>query len=266
MRLNSQNNKNPKPVRIVSNPVPTVNDTAGSGASSGKGKLQLKRRKRKMAKKVAEQVITKSTSIKVYTNAWGYEIYVAIFRDLSSKRVSIEIYIVSPDGSMSTLIPIKRQALLKNNACDFLMNYEGDFTRDDCIAVANELKSLLNQGKEYSTEYTKATPKELHNVISNFIRDNAEELEDNPKAECFIKDGFGYMKTTKMDVFIKSEKDNIGYSKRVEILKLLKVMGVLLNAPNRPYDTLVSIKGEKIHYFKIVMAEEMKEEQADEEI
>ena len=37
MKLNSQNNKNPKPVRIVYNPVPTVNDTAGSGASSGKG-------------------------------------------------------------------------------------------------------------------------------------------------------------------------------------------------------------------------------------
>lgn len=36
-RLNSQNNKNPKPVRIVSTPVPTVNDTAGSGASSGMG-------------------------------------------------------------------------------------------------------------------------------------------------------------------------------------------------------------------------------------
>ena len=44
-----------------------------------------------MAKKVAEQVIAKSASRKVYTNAWGYEIHVAIFRDLSSKRVSIEV-------------------------------------------------------------------------------------------------------------------------------------------------------------------------------
>lgn len=42
MRLNSQNNKNPKPVRIVSTPVPTVNDTAGSGASSGKGNFNSK--------------------------------------------------------------------------------------------------------------------------------------------------------------------------------------------------------------------------------
>ena len=59
-----------------------------------------------------------------------------------------------------------------------------------------------------------------------------------------------------LDTFAKEHK-HVGY-KRLEIIKRLKIMGVLVSSNNRN-DVLVSIKGEKKRFYKILLAEEPEE-------
>lgn len=256
---------------MYTTPVPTVNDTAGSGASSGKGKLQLKRRKRKMAKKVAEQVIADRLGEEIYKNKYGYKVYAVILREKDSMRVSIEVYIVNPQNKMSEMINFKRQDIMnKESVVDVLYDYEGDFDSEDIEIILDKLRAMLTV-KAFHDVQNKATQEELHIMFSQYIRnierENAEKVETVGNEEenkeddysVFIKDGYGYMKTTLLEKFISNTKEITGYSKRLDILKLLKVMGVLKNAKNRPYDMLVSIGGEKVHYYKVALAEEQEE-------
>lgn len=203
---------------------------------------------------------------KIYTNARGYEVHAVKLCETNSKRMSIMLYTVDPDGRMSEPVTITRKDIIKKkDICDLLYDFEGDFTEDDIKEVKSELQCMLKEGDCCEIQ-SKATPAELHVAISRYIFDNAEKLDDNPKAEIFIKEGDGYLKTTKIEEFIKEYKESTGYSKRQDVLKLLKIMGVLKNANNRSYDMVVSMAGEKIRYYKLELADIKEDEQEDEVI
>ena len=59
-----------------------------------------------------------------------------------------------------------------------------------------------------------------------------------------------------LDTFAKEYK-HIGY-KRLEIIKRLKIMGALVCSNNRN-DVLVSIRGEKRRFYKILLSEDPEE-------
>ena len=40
----------------------------------------------------------------IYTNAWEYQVYAVITRDISSTRVSVDIYVLNPQKEMSDII------------------------------------------------------------------------------------------------------------------------------------------------------------------
>lgn len=198
----------------------------------------------------------------IYTNSWGYTVYAVVMKDINSSRVSIELYVVSPDDEMSDIITLPRKDIYtKKNCFDFFYDMDGDFARDDIDKIKNEVMKILRSGME--TDQKRATMEELHVAVSRFVKDNVEDLKDNPEAEVFIKDGYGYIKTSKMNAFIK-DGGMSGY-KRQDILKRLKIMGVLEHGKDRPYDILVSINNNKRRCYKILLAKKTGgEEKADE--
>lgn len=202
----------------------------------------------------------------IYTNAWGYKVCAVLLRDVASMRISVELYILSPKGEMSDIVSVRRSDFKsKKKPLDFIYNFEGGFTRDEIAIIRNKVNELFQENRNAETEQNRCSLNEIHCMISDFIKLHAHELEDNSKAEIFVKDGFGYMRTDKMTGFLK-ENPEIGY-KRVEILKRLKIMGVLKNGTQRPYDIQVSVGNEKKRFYKVQLAEqEATEEKADEVI
>lgn len=200
----------------------------------------------------------------IHTNGW-YSVYAVKMRDTSSCRVSLELYVVSEDGEMSDLITITRKDFYtKKNCFDVFLDLSCGFIRDDIDSIKNKASDILR--KEHTAELAqgRATLLEMHLALSRYIRENGEDLPDNPDTGIFIKDGYGYMSTQLMDSFIKEHKE-VGY-KRIEILKRLKIMGALENGKGRPYDTLVSIKGNKKHFYKILLAEETGTDTEEDEV
>ncbi|ODR36376.1 hypothetical protein [Eisenbergiella tayi] len=205
--------------------------------------------------------------IKVFENAWGYEVFVVFMRDISSKRVSVEVYIMSPEGEMSDLMSVKIcDFVTKRNCLDFLFSQEGSFTRDDIDNIKCQIASLIKKEKtSFVDTQDKATMQEIYRALTAYIEENAEELTDNPNAQIFIRDNCGYMETKVMNAFVKAYKEELGFS-RIEILKRLKIMGVLLPAKDRPYDMPIKIEGRQLKCYRIVMPEKDAAETASEVI
>lgn len=201
----------------------------------------------------------------IHTNAWEYQVMALATKDKSSKRMSLHMYTVDPEGNISDIFTISRKDYFtKKNAFDFFYDIEGDFKRDDIDKIRGAVFELFKDENNISITQNKATMQEIHRAVSDFIREECEDLEDNPEANVFIKDEYGYILPAYMDLFVKSSSKELGFSKRVEVLKRLKIMGALHNGNNRPYDVLISRKGNKQRFYKIELADEMLDEQADE--
>lgn len=203
--------------------------------------------------------------IELHKNAWEYKVMGVLTVDKSSKRMSVDTYIISLDGSMSDITTVTRKDMMtKGTSLDFFLNMEGHFTRDDIDTIRLKLKHLFDDCENASLVQSKATLEEIHRVVTEFVKEEEEDLKDNELADVFIKGNFGYILTEKMDEFVKKYGKELGYAKRVDILKRLKIMGALHHGNNRPYDILISRKGIKQRFYKIELADEMSDEQTDE--
>lgn len=201
----------------------------------------------------------------IYTSDFEYKVYALAMRDKSSSRVSVEIYVINPQGEMTDIVTIpKKDIYTKKTFLNFFYDMDGDFGRDEISKIATGILEVIKDESGQLVTQKKATMQELHSAVCTFIRDNAEELEDNIHADIFIKDGYGYIKTEYLTQFIKDNKE-LGYSKRVDVLKRLKIMGALVAGKNRPYDISVSVGGEKKHFYKVILLDEQADE-AEEEI
>lgn len=68
-----------------------------------------------------------------------------------------------------------------------------------------------------------------------------------------------------MDQMVLANRD-LGV-KRKDVLKILKIMGVLITGKNRPYDNIVAINGERKRVYIIELAkEDNSDDTVDEEI
>lgn len=196
----------------------------------------------------------------IFTSDFEYKVYALTMRDKSSSRVSVEVYIVNPQGEMTDIVTIpKKDIYTKKTVFDFFYDMEGDFCRDDISKIAMEIMEVIKKGGSCTVTQKKATMQELHEAVCAFIRDNSEELEDNSDTDIFIKENYGYMKTDCINQFIKENKE-LGYGKRVDVLKRLKIMGALVTGTNRPYDISVSVGGEKKHFYKVRLVDEATDE------
>lgn len=192
----------------------------------------------------------------IYENDFEYKVYAVSMRDNATTRISYEIYIMSPEGTLSDLITIqKKDVYTKKNWADIFWGLEAGFSRDDIDSIKLKIMNIL--GNSHDTCFqSRETLEGLHQIISSYIRENENcpyQKDGKTVTGILIKGDYGYIDSLMLDAFAKEHKD-VGY-KRLEIIKRLKIMGALKSSNGRN-DILVSIGGKKRRFYKILLAEE----------
>lgn len=201
----------------------------------------------------------------VYTNDWDYKVRIVHLREIGTKKMSFQIYVEAPDGTMSDITTIKMSDFnSKPKVLDFLYDMEGGFTFNDIASI----KGNIHISDYKIIDIEEKLPVEcIHQEVSRYIRKNGEELIDNIESEVFIRNGYGYIQVNRFEEDLKTDEilKAIGY-KKLEILKRLKILGALEPGKSRAYDYSIRTNGEIKRYYKILLAEETEiEEEEDEE-
>ena len=199
----------------------------------------------------------------VLENKAGHKVYAMVTSEKSSKRVSVDFYVVFNDGTMSDITTIGKRKVDKAGSLDFFLDME-DFTMNDVLEIKKEVVKIVDDKNCIVSIQEKRTLKEIHVEISQFIRDNAVEVAPDKENGIFIRENYGYLTMEYLEKFIR-ECDGLGYN-RLELLKRLKIMGALQVGKGRSYDNMVSLFGEKKHYYKIELAENRMDMEELEEI
>ena len=190
----------------------------------------------------------------IYENDYEYKVYAVTMEDKATTRVSVEVYIVSPEDEMSDLIIIqKKEVYTKKNWADVFRGLEADFSRDDIDSIKLKIADIIKRTP--STHFqSRETLEDMYRIFSSYIRKNEEcsyQKEGETLTGIFIRNNYGYIDSHMLDTFVREYK-HIGY-KRIDIIKRLKIMGVLEGYGERN-DVLVSINGKKRRYYKILLA------------
>lgn len=83
----------------------------------------------------------------IYENDFEYKVYAVSMRDNATTRISLEIYIVSPEDEISDLITIqKRDVATKKNWADVFWGLEAGFDRRDIDSIKLKIMGFLKQG------------------------------------------------------------------------------------------------------------------------
>lgn len=198
----------------------------------------------------------------IFESDFGYKVKAVTMEDKATTRISIDIYIESPEGEMSDLITIqKKDVYTKKNWASVFWGLEADLSRNDIDTIKEKIADIIKRNP--STYFqSRETLKDMYKIFSAYIRENKDcsyEKEGEILTGIFIRNDYGYIDSQMLDVFVREYK-HIGY-KRIDIIKRLKIMGVLEGAGGRN-DVLVSVNGKKRRYYKILLTDEF---EADEE-
>ena len=178
----------------------------------------------------------------------GYVLRMVSKHDASSMRMSVGFFLVAPDGSVSKMTTVKRHDIKFNNsAFDFLIDYIAKFEKKEIVEIINKVKDEVEK-MEPEMYSTVATVDEVYQVPCDYIISKAT---DKKEKDIYIENGLGHIKTTCLKNFV-NEYSDLGYSRK-EILENLKMCGLLLCDKDRSYDSQISIDGEKIRFYVILL-------------
>lgn len=201
----------------------------------------------------------------IYANDWGYKVRIVHLREIGTKKMSFQIYVEAPEGTMSDITTIKLSDFnSKAKALNFLYDMEGGFTYTDI----EKIKGNINISDYKVIDIEEKLPIErIHSEVSRYIRKNSEEIVDNIESEVFIKNDYGYVQVNRFEEDLKKDEilQSIGY-KKLEILKRLKILGALNPGKNRPYDYTLRVGGQLERYYKILLADETNIEDEEDEV
>ena len=199
----------------------------------------------------------------IFTNEKGYEVYAVAMKDIASTRVSVECYVKSPEGEMSEIFSVRRRDLVTGkNTLDFFLDLDGGFENAEVDSLSGIFRNMVDTDGKMTIQ-SMATPPEMYHEISAYIKEYVKQWKNNPMSGMFLRGEYGYLETRLMDRMVLDNKE-LGY-KRKDILKTLKIMGVLKTGANRPYDNMVAVNGEKKRVYIIELAKE-DNDTVDEEI
>lgn len=201
----------------------------------------------------------------IYTNDWGYKVRIVHLREIGTKKMSFQIYVEAPEGTMSDITTIKLSDFnSKAKTLNFLYDMEGGFTYTDIEKIKGNIK--ISDYKVIDIE-EKLPIERIHSEVSRYIRKYSEEIVDNIESEVFIKNDYGYVQVNRFEEDLKKDEilQSIGY-KKLEILKRLKILGALNPGKNRPYDYTIRVGGQLERYYKILLADETNIEDEEDEV
>lgn len=182
------------------------------------------------------------------------EVFALMESDVNSKRVAVSLILKYKDGSLTKPHSIPRKDIIAKRNCldNYFFDIKGNFSHGDVITMKDALNKMVGSldSNDYSQGQEEATLEEIKERIYYFIRDNKDKRQD-----VFIKGNYGCMETKVLDEFLKQNKD-LKHS-RVDILRWLKIMGLLQISKGRPYDYLESVNGTKKRVYKIDLSDEI---------
>ncbi|MCX4267816.1 MAG: hypothetical protein OSJ62_04020 [Lachnospiraceae bacterium] len=206
---------------------------------------------------------TKNGAVCIYRKS-NYQLYAQVCNEVSGMRVGIKIYLFLPKKNTYSH-PYRlerREVIMGKNSFDFLFNYECYFTREDVLKIQEIVKEMVSKKtKNMEIEQSKATIEEIYFAIQEYIIEHQKKLEEDPEAQVYQKNGYGYLSATQFKEFLNAYEE-LG-CKRKEILDCLKQRGVLEAGTGRAYDIQVSKNGKKLRFFKIRMEENVLKEKKE---
>lgn len=178
----------------------------------------------------------------IYTNNWDFKVYMSGLTDAATKKQTIGISVVDPEGNMSNMHMIKKSKIIESkNAFDFMFDFEGDFERSDIININEIAKKLINNHTiHYVNVSEQVTVNEAIRRLCKYVKENeiedcvyvSHEKEERDGKEIQV-DYYNIDINNKFPSII--EKLELGY-KKLDLLKHFKVLEILKVNENRAYD------------------------------
>lgn len=193
----------------------------------------------------ANNPITKNT-ILVHRNAWDYSVRMSRLDDLAAKHQSFGIIIEAPDGTISSPYIIKKSEIgKKKTVFNFLFDCEGDFDQRDIEAVKAVIFDKMKNAPSMPGN-ERATIQQVIKKVVNYVEENESVLG----GRTYIKDGCINIETTALEKILKELE--CGW-KKLDVLRMLRIMGILIVGEGRSYDiSAVDVKGTNYHVYRFI--------------
>lgn len=182
--------------------------------------------------------------------------------DGATQRVSLMVFQVDSSGNTSTPLTFQRSDILQScKKLNVLLDFSISMDTDELKQVTESLKKVLNGTETIRLDSDKATPVGVYRAICKKFADEKEESEKLsggvkvPKP-VFVRKQKICIRTTEFERILKLVEETQGYSK-LEILRMLKIMGVLDVDEDRPYDKKVTVSGRSLRFYCIQMPDEL---------
>ena len=176
---------------------------------------------------------TSNNATLIYTNSWNYMVYMFEVQDSGTMRNSYGILIESPNGEVSDITYLKKSQILKSkSAFDFIFDFKGDFDKTDIDGVKAAFMQHLGKAKGVDFS-TKSPIEQVYQELCQYVHDHEGERVVS------MSDGYCNIDTKEFENIIN--KFDFGY-KRLEILRMFKLIGILRTNKDRPYDWMLTDK------------------------
>lgn len=198
-----------------------------------------------------------------------------VVNESSKQRVGVMLYQVNKAGEVSIPTTVQRADLLKKSkTLQDLLNLSICLTEEELDAVIEKATAMLespDQVGEAENIDAQATPRQLYKAICGHGKEVVAELilnkeDEEPKWQIWLDKEYLCIRTSDFGDFLKEIPEADEY-KKTDILRSLKLLGVLDTDSGRAYDKKISKDGQKINCYRIQMpAEKSKKAKAEEVI
>lgn len=184
-----------------------------------------------------------------------------VVNESSKQRVGVMLYQVNKAGEVSIPTTVQRADLLKKSkTLQDLLNLSICLTEEELDAVIEKATAMLespDQVGEAENVDSQATPSQLYRAICEYGKEVVSnpiipQTENEPKRMIWIDGNYLNVRTSDFNDFIKGVPEADEY-KKTDILRSLKLLGVLDTDSGRAYDKKISTDGQKINCYRIQM-------------
>lgn len=184
-----------------------------------------------------------------------------VVNESSKQRVGVMLYQVNKAGEVSIPTTVQRADLLKKSkTLQDLLNLSICLTEEELDAVIEKASAMLespDQVDKAENIDSQATPSQLYRAICEYGKEVVSnpiipQTENEPKRMIWIDGNYLNVRTSDFNDFIKGVPEADEY-KKTDILRSLKLLGVLDTDSGRAYDKKISTDGQKINCYRIQM-------------
>ena len=200
-------------------------------------------------------------SKKVLMRKNGYKLIGKVVKNGAMQRVSVMVYQINKAGEISVPSTLQRLELLKRSKpLQDLLNLSICLTEEELNEVIEKAIAMLAEPENIAEAENideKSTPRQLYEAICDYGKQLTSnpiipETEEEPKQMIWLDKDFLNIRTSDFSDFLKDIPEADEY-KKTEVLKCLKLLGVLETDAGRAYDKKISKDGQKINCYRIQM-------------